>query len=173
MQYSVPQFIDVQDKIIGPLTITQFLYILGGAGTLFIYWILAPSIQVFLIPAVPTLALFAALAFAKVNGRQFSTFLGSAIKYVLRPKMRLWRRESVVREVKTDVHTAKKNEEKEVEVGKRVSPSRLRHLSLVLDNERAAIQEISESEATEEKRDAAGLTAQEREKRLGELLGKR
>jgi hypothetical protein len=174
MQYSVPQFIDVQDKIIGPMTITQFLYILAGAGTLFVYWLLAPSIQVFLIPAVPTLGLFAALAFAKVNGRNFSAFLWSAIQYVLRPKIRLWRREFQVREVKTDLRSGKKETAAEEVIGKRVSTSRLRHLSQVLDNEHQAMLEMAEAEAAPaEKRDSRGQTAQDREKKLGELLGKR
>ncbi len=173
MQYSVPQFIDVQDKIIGPMTITQFLYILAGAGTLFVFWIISPSIQVFLIPAVPTLGLFAALAFAKVNGRQFSSFLKSAIHFVLRPKVRLWRREFEIRDVRTDLRSAKAPTPAETVVGKHVSDSRLRHLSIVLDNEHEAIEEMSEAEVAEEKRDAMGMTAEEREKKLGELLGKK
>lgn len=173
MQYSVPQFIDVQDKIIGPLTVTQFLYILGGVGTLFIFWIIAPSIQIFLIPAVPTIGLFAALAFAKFNGRQFSAFLWSAIQYVIRPKIRWWRREFAVREVRTDLRSAKKAAPKEALVGKRVSVSHLRHLAHVLDNEQEAMSELAETEEVAEPRDAEGLTAEEREKKLGELLGKR
>ena len=32
MMFSVPQFIDVEDKIIGPLTLKQFIYLAGGAG---------------------------------------------------------------------------------------------------------------------------------------------
>lgn len=173
MQYSVPQFIDVQDKIIGPLTGTQFLYILGGVGTLFVFWTISPSIQVFLIPAVPTLGLFAALAFAKINGRQFSAFLWSAIQYVIRPKIRLWRREFAVREVRTDLRSGSAAPKKEAIVGQRVTASRLRQLSHVLDNEEAAMEEMAEEETAEEKRDASGMTAEEREKKLGELLGKR
>ncbi len=173
MQYSVPQFIDVQDKIIGPVTITQFLYILGGVGALFVFWIISPSIQVFLIPAIPTIALFAALAFAKFNGRQFSAFLWSAIQYVVRPRIRLWRREFEVREVRTDLRAAKPTPKAEAIVGQKVSTGRLRHLAIVLDNESEEMEELSEAEVVEEKRDAEGLTAAEREKKLGELLGKR
>lgn len=173
MQYSVPQFIDVQDKIIGPLTVTQFLYILGGVAALFVLWIISPSIQVFLIPAVPTLGLFAALAFAKFNGRQFSSFLWSAIHYVVRPRVRLWRREFAVREVRTDLRAAKTAPKKEAAVGQKVSTSRLRNLAIVLDNESEKVEEMSEAEAAEEKRDAEGRTAEEREKKLGELLGKK
>lgn len=173
MQYSVPQFIDVQDKIIGPLTVTQFLYIIGGVATLFVFWIISPSIQIFLIPAVPTIALFASLAFAKFNGRQFSAFLWSAIQYVLRPRIRLWRREFEVRDVRTDLRSTKTAAPKEAAVGQRVATSRLRQLSHILDNEHEAMVEMAEAEIVEEKRDAEGRTAEEREKKLGELLGKR
>jgi hypothetical protein len=36
MRYQVPQFIDVEDKVIGPLTIKQFIYLAGGAGMCFV-----------------------------------------------------------------------------------------------------------------------------------------
>jgi len=91
MQFNVPQFIEVEDKIIGPLTLKQFLYIGGGAGLLFMLWFflkLAP----FLIIAIPVVVICGALAFYKVNGRPFIAFLGSWIKYLRKPRLYLWRR---------------------------------------------------------------------------------
>jgi hypothetical protein len=37
-QFHVPQFIEVEDKIFGPLTLKQFLYVIGGAGIVFIMY---------------------------------------------------------------------------------------------------------------------------------------
>jgi hypothetical protein len=173
MQYSVPQFIDVQDKIIGPLTVRQFLYILGGVGALFVIWVVAPSIEVFLVPAIPVLGFFAALAFAKVNGRPFTVFLFSMVQYTIRPRVRLWRREFEVSDVRTDVHHRAPRKKATEVVGRHVSQSSLHQLAQLLDNEREALAKMAEEEKLEEPRDAAGMTAEEREKRLQELLGRR
>ena len=180
MQYSVPQFIEVEDKIIGPLTIKQFLYILGGVGVLFVVWILAPSIQVFLVPAVPILGLFLALAFYKVNGRPFVNFLQASVKYFIHPKVRLWQREFTESDIRTDFGKKRKEKKDLPEVGKKVPHSRLQKLSNILDTEGGvdeAIYEIREGDEVDledfEKRDAAGMTAEEREERVNELLGKK
>ena len=38
MQFSVPQFVEVEDKIIGPLTLKQFLVLLGGGFVVFVLY---------------------------------------------------------------------------------------------------------------------------------------
>ncbi len=65
MRFQVPQFIEIEDKIFGPLTFKQFIYLLGGGGAVFILYVFLPIyLMVFL--AIPV-ALFAlALAFYQV-----------------------------------------------------------------------------------------------------------
>jgi hypothetical protein len=91
MRFSVPQFIELEDKIIGPLTLKQSLYIAGGAGLLFILWFLL-KLGAFIVVAIPVGLFCGALAFYKVNGRPFIYFLGSLIKYLRKPKLYLWRK---------------------------------------------------------------------------------
>ena len=70
MQYQTPQFIDVEDKIFGPLTVRQFVYLAGGAGLSFILFQLLPFlIAIILIGGVAALSL--ALAFYKINNKPF------------------------------------------------------------------------------------------------------
>ena len=38
MQFAVPQFTDVEDKLIGPLTLKQFLMMLATGGVLLFFW---------------------------------------------------------------------------------------------------------------------------------------
>jgi hypothetical protein len=178
MQYSVPQFIDVEDKVIGPLSIKQFLYILAGAGMLFVLWTIAPSIEVFLIPAVPVLGIFLALAFFKVNGRPFTNFLSAAMQYLIRPKVLIWRREFQEQTIKTDVREKQKRKEDKVpKVGQRVTESRLRQLSTVLDTDGGVDQSVYEMSDSEEvsldPKDTQGMTAEDRLRRVETLLGKR
>jgi hypothetical protein len=64
MKYQVPQFIEIEDKIFGPLTIKQFLYVAGGAALCFILWNFLPFyISIFFI--IPIGSFFLALAFYK------------------------------------------------------------------------------------------------------------
>lgn len=177
MQYSVPQFIEVEDKIIGPLTISQFLYILGAAGTLFALWSISPTIEIFLIPAIPILGIFLALAFYKVNGRSFSTFLKAMIAYLFHHKVLIWRREYMAADVKTDVTKEKPGDQKsdEPKIGQKVTRSRLRKLSSVLDNEGGVDQSvygISDSGELNASEEATERSRNERESRVKEILGK-
>ena len=77
MRYQVPQFIEIEDKIIGPLTIKQFVYLVGGAGMCFIAYTFLPLIlALLLIAGIVPLSL--ALAFYKINNKPFVDFLESA-----------------------------------------------------------------------------------------------
>lgn len=91
MQFEVPQFIEVEDKIFGPLTWRQFVYLGGGVGIAVVMFF--TSFFLFLILGVPLALLAAALAFYPVNNRPFSYFLESLINYFTRPKRYHWRRE--------------------------------------------------------------------------------
>ncbi len=89
MQFQVPQFIEVEDKIIGPLTFKQFLYVGGGAGISFILWRLLP-LWVAVLPILGILGLTAALAMGQWNGRPFITGLENSFYYLLSKKLYLW-----------------------------------------------------------------------------------
>ena len=43
MDYQVPQFIEVEDKLVGPLTFKQFVYLAGGAGICVILFVFLPA----------------------------------------------------------------------------------------------------------------------------------
>ena len=91
-QFIVPQFIDVEDKIFGPLTLKQFIYIAGGIAICFLaYTFLNLYIAVFVI--LPVAAFTAALAFYKVNNKPFIDMVQSAFYYFLGDKLYLWRKE--------------------------------------------------------------------------------
>lgn len=91
MQFNVPQFIEVEDKIVGPLTLKQFLYLAGGGAALFFSWYFY-KLWLFAIIAIPVIALSFALSFLKINGRPFIYFLTSLIGYLLKPKLYIWKK---------------------------------------------------------------------------------
>lgn len=96
MMFSVPQFIDVEDKIAGPLTWRQLLWMLGmGVVILIIYNTLSQT--AFYIVAVPVIFLFAALAFYRPYNQPLIVYIGHAIVFLFRPKVSVWERPSVVK----------------------------------------------------------------------------
>lgn len=89
MQYQVPQFIEVEDKIFGPLTFKQFLYVAGGAGAALIFFTLFPK-WLAAIFSLPFVALGLALAFYRVNERPFIHFLENAFSFYTGSRLYLW-----------------------------------------------------------------------------------
>ena len=61
MRFQVPQFIEVEDKIFGPFTFKQFIYIAGGIGVAGVLFTFLPKFIALLI-ALPILILATALS---------------------------------------------------------------------------------------------------------------
>jgi hypothetical protein len=93
MQYQVPQFIDVEDKIFGPFTFKQFIYIIGGIGLSYLIYRLIPSLIFSAVPIIIVLAFSAALAFYRVNNRPFINVLESAFRYSIGSRLYLWKKD--------------------------------------------------------------------------------
>ena len=90
MRYQVPQFIEVEDKIFGPLTFKQFIYLAGGGGLCLLFFTLLPLWLTALL-GLPVIAFALALAFYKVNGRPFIVSVEHAFWYFFGTKLYLWK----------------------------------------------------------------------------------
>jgi hypothetical protein len=92
MQFVVPQFIEVESKVIGPISVRQFIILLATAGIIFIWYSLLGNIP-FVVLSVVTFAIGGTFAFAKVNSQPFHQFALSLIQTIQRPRLSTWRRE--------------------------------------------------------------------------------
>ena len=95
MQYKVPQNIDLEDRIVGPFTMKQFIYLLVSGGIIYGWWNYLQQgfdnfIPAFLLVAIPIGLLGFALAIVKVNDRPFEYFILSFIKFIFGPKQKRW-----------------------------------------------------------------------------------
>lgn len=116
MRFTVPQFIEREAKIVGPLTFKQFIFI-GTAGAIcfILYFTLGKTnFSLFLLLAIIILGTAAALAFVQVGGRNLPTVLLNALKFFIMPRIYFWQREEkpmivFKKEIKKEV---KKEEEK-------------------------------------------------------------
>ncbi len=130
MNFQVPQFIEIEDKIFGPLTFKQFIYVAGGAGAAFILWTYLPRV-IAVIPALAVLGLGLALAFYKINNRPFIFTLESALRYFVGRKLYLWQRKDKTPEAR-QLPTGQNRSGIAVSAPK-LSQSRLKELSWSLD----------------------------------------
>lgn len=127
-QFLVPQFIDVETKIIGPITTRQFFIMLVDAMVCFIYYKLF-FFNTFVIATVLTTVIFGIVAFAKINGAQFHYFFLNMVSTLKKPRIRMWG--------KITLSSLPKVEEakKEVRPPTKAAPlsSRLASLTLLVD----------------------------------------
>ncbi|PIR82535.1 hypothetical protein COU20_01920 [Candidatus Kaiserbacteria bacterium CG10_big_fil_rev_8_21_14_0_10_59_10] len=167
MQFQVPQFIEVEDKIFGPLTFKQFVYVAGGLGAAYLSWRVLPIYIA--APVVLSLAgLGVALAFLNINGRPFIAALESGFYYVMRSKLYLWNNERRSRLEKPKTVSADAMKVADVYIPK-LSDSRLHELAWSLDIKERVAQGTATAEDREEALPAHALVAPVRESREGRV----
>lgn len=126
MQFQIPQFIEVEDKIFGPLTFKQFIYLVGGGGISFVIYSVLPFFLAILLIA-PVMALSLALAFYKINNKPFIEVMEAAFKYALGGKLYIWKKSE-----RAAVHKEAVSAAQNLYVPK-ISDSKLKDLSWSLD----------------------------------------
>lgn len=92
MQYQTPQFIDIEDKIFGPLTAKQFFYLLGGAAAIFILYVFF-QLWVVILLGLPIGVFSLSLTFLKINGIPFTKVLANFLNHSSQQKVFIWQRE--------------------------------------------------------------------------------
>ena len=88
-QFLVPQFIDAEDKILGPVTARQFIELLSAFLIDAILYALLPF-TAFLFVAIPLICIAGIVAFIKINGQPFHFFILNLLQTIRRPKVRVW-----------------------------------------------------------------------------------
>lgn len=105
MQFTFPQFIEREPKIVGPLTFKQFIFIgIAGGVCMFLYFIV--PLTVFVILAIFLLGGAFALAFFKIERTTFPVFIKNLIIFLTRPKIYLWKKKSMPKKIFREEETA-------------------------------------------------------------------
>jgi len=133
--FTVPQFIDAEDKIIGAMTVRQFIIALSGMAVIGIGWKLF-DFSMFVVWGLGNFAIFGAFAFLKINGRPFHYFALNFLQTSKRPRLRVWNHKNSLKDIVSaeddkgeGVHAAAKA----IPVKPRPAGSRLRELALIAD----------------------------------------
>ncbi len=110
MQYQVPQFIEVEDKIVGPLTLRQFIYLAGSGGLAALFFTTLPLVWAVIV-TIPFAGLGIALAFYRINNKPFAEILEAGFSYITGKKFFLWKREEKTVQATTAAAIAAKEAE--------------------------------------------------------------
>jgi len=97
MRFTVPQFIDYEMKIVGPLTFRQFIFV-GIAGTIgfFLYFTIGKTnFLLFIVSCFVLGTISLALAFLQIGGRSLPTILGNFLRFNLSSKIYLWKKKEM------------------------------------------------------------------------------
>lgn len=129
-QFTVPQFIDVENQIIGPLTVRQFMILLAAAIIIGVTYRLF-DFGLFLTVAAVVAILASTFSFAKINGRPFHFFILNAVQTWRRPGLRIWDNRAVITAQAEKLPDLKV--EYRVPAPKLYKTSRLAELSLIVD----------------------------------------
>jgi len=146
-QYSVPQFVEVEDKIIGPLTLKQFFILLGGAGIILLFYRTISNIFFFILLALPIGGAALILTFGRFNGRSITSLAGSLVQFFTNPRSFIFHRN-------VQLSSIQQKSEPKLEIAKatQVTPaerlSRLRKLTYILDQDLKAEQELIKGKFT-------------------------
>lgn len=133
-QFVVPQFLDVEAKIIGPITGRQFILLLIMVGVDFLIYRII--LNAFIAIPLMLLASSACLmfAFAKVNGQAFHYIALNMIQTLRRPSLRVWDKKLTESELRDRLRPDKVEETKEIIPKPRdLKTSRLSELSLLVN----------------------------------------
>lgn len=138
MRFTVPQFIEHESPIVGPLTFRQFIYVGTAGGIVFVlYFSLGKTnFFLFLILSIILMAGGTVLAFIKIGGRGLPTILANFFRFSLSPKMYIWKKKEQRVEVFKRVEV-KKEERAEEELPLKIAgESRLKKLGVQIETKK-------------------------------------
>lgn len=132
-KFIVPQFIDKEDQILGPITVRQFLIMLVGTFLIFIAYKLL-AFPYFIATAIGIAAFGGTFGFMKINGQPFHIFFVNFLQTSVRPPLRVWEKRPTDTELRAFMTSAATALPSKVTTSKpRPESSRLRDLSLVVN----------------------------------------
>ena len=125
MRFTVPQFIEREPRIVGPLTFKQFIYIAAAGAVCLVFYFSAPF-YLFIIACLIFGGIAFAFAFLKIGNQELPTILKNFLIFFITPKMFIWKKGKASKVFAPEEMKKEKTEEPTLKIG---GKSRLRDLS--------------------------------------------
>lgn len=94
MRFQIPQFIEMEVKLVGPFTLKQFLWIASGAAVLYLTFLLTNGGFWFFVIAVPVVGLAIALAYLKIDDVPLLNYIAYGLSYLTNPKQYIFKKDA-------------------------------------------------------------------------------
>lgn len=132
MQFKVPQFLEIEDKIFGPFTFKEFVYLAGGAGLCFVLY-RSLGFTLGIVPILVVGGFSAALTFYRPNDKPFLNMVAAGFNYFTKDKLYIWqRRKNTITNDQLRI-TNEKEQKENLGNTARLSGNKLRDLAWSLD----------------------------------------
>ncbi len=145
MQFPVPQFIDVEDQLIGPFSLKQFGFVfVGGLIDLAFYRIFKLSF-IFIILALPVTLFTLVMTFGRFNGRRIYDSIPIFLGFLSAPKNLVFQKKSDIDDLHIQTITIEQVNAQQVKdnpVAEEAPQSKLKRLSHLLEQKNAEVDEI-------------------------------
>ncbi len=135
MRFSVPQFIEHETKLVGPLTIRQSIFIIIPGGVCFLLYLAFAKTNfiLFFLPSLIIMGVSISLAFVRIAGRSLPTVLVNFLKFNISPKTYIWTKPA--KPIMTVVFEKKEIKKEEESSLKIVEGSRLKKVRLQIETQ--------------------------------------
>lgn len=128
-QYKVPQDVEAEDKLIGPLSLRQFIYVVIGLGWGALMWrLLMFNIVIMILAIIPITGFFLLLGFGRRQEQSFENYFVALVQFMFVPRIRMWDKDLTQEEmIKVEI------KKPELVIEKNIPKSRLQQLALIMD----------------------------------------
>ena len=93
--YKVPQDVEAEDKLLGPFSFKQFIFLLIAVGSIAVAYGLSRILTPLAIIPLPVIIFFGTLALPLRKDQPMEVYLAAIISFILKPKNRLWRPDGI------------------------------------------------------------------------------
>ena len=143
-QYKVPQDVEADDKLIGPFSFRQFVYLIVAAGLCFVAFLLFQIFPLLVIIPVPFIFFLGLLALPVKKDQPMETYLAAVVDFYLKPQKRIWMPgqpdSTITIAAPKNVEENRKKDLSQEEAGRRLS-----FLANIVDTEGYAIKDNTNS----------------------------
>jgi len=132
-QVVVPQFLDVEDKVLGSISVRQFSELVVG-GLIMVVFYKVFDFSLFVVSSLIVLALILILAFTKINGQPFHLFMLNFLQTMRKPKLTIWKKTVNLKELRALLMAPPPAKiSKRAVMRSPVTSSKLSEISLIID----------------------------------------
>lgn len=94
-RYKVAQDVEAEDKILGPFSFRQFIYLLVATAGIALAWGLSQVFLPLAVIPVPIILLFGALALPLRKDQPMEVYLAAVISFYTKPRRRMWQPDGI------------------------------------------------------------------------------